>query len=188
MIGRRVTCYDGDGVVTGWEPCGAGMCDARVEFAGGRVVWYASSALKPIDGEGPLPNRQAACASERHVALRQLRKIRANHVRNFGTPWPGCEFGKTILGQAIDGAIAEVVMALYFTTYEAAVQEAQERADCEGADWGLESNEYPPGSGRKHYSVFRLPPRSQRFGHELRCEVRSPSDLKRCLPGHGPAK
>lgn len=35
----------------------------------------------------------------------QLRAIRRGLVADWNEPWPGAEFGKGILGQAIDGAI-----------------------------------------------------------------------------------
>jgi hypothetical protein len=42
------------------------------------------------------------------VQLEQLHNIRAQHVRDFAKPWPGAEVGKTILGQALDGAILDL--------------------------------------------------------------------------------
>lgn len=66
--------------------------------------------------------------------------------------------------------------AKYFETLKA----AQADADRTGADYGLEYNRY---SG---YRYFRLPAKTYRAGHELRCQVVTCSDLDRCLPGHGP--
>lgn len=61
MIGRRVKSgWHGliDGEILQWEPFGAGGTDVLVKDAeSGRLVWYASHGLKPIDGKGPLPSR-----------------------------------------------------------------------------------------------------------------------------------
>lgn len=56
---------------------------------------------------------------------------------------------------------------------------AQAAADADGHDRGIERLN---GSFRS----FLLPRRENRYGHELRCEVVSCSDLRRCVPGHGP--
>ena len=62
MIGRHVK--DGwsglvDGEITKWEPFGAGMTDVLVkDVSSGKLTWYGSEGLKPIDGKGPLPSRR----------------------------------------------------------------------------------------------------------------------------------
>ena len=65
--------------------------------------------------------------------------------------------------------------------YQAAREEAQKKANDAGADFGLEANHY-----WKEFVSFRLPARQYRAGHELRCEVVSPENLEKTLPGHGP--
>lgn len=108
MIGRKVssawhklTC----GTVERWKPCRTSMCDVLVRHEDGATCWYASSDLKPADGLGPLPSRAVAREVARQKALASLRVIRAQHVRDFHKPWPGCEFGKAHFGQMLDGAI-----------------------------------------------------------------------------------
>jgi hypothetical protein len=61
MIGRHVKSgWHGliDGVILQWEPFGAGTTDVLVrDVASGKLSWYASHGLTPIDGQGPLPSR-----------------------------------------------------------------------------------------------------------------------------------
>lgn len=116
MIGRRVATRvyrnnvggDETGVVVEWQPLGPALTDALVRFEDGYECWYGSHELKPVDGLGPLPSRAGAQKAADAVAVRQLRSIRAAHVRNFGEPWPGLEFGKVLFGQALDGALEEL--------------------------------------------------------------------------------
>ena len=112
MIGRKVKS-GWHGLVAGeierWEPLGAAMCDVLVRSPDGALCWYASHALTPIDGMGPLPSRREAQETARLESLASLRAIRAQHVAGFHTErWPGCEFGKAIIGNAIDGAISSL--------------------------------------------------------------------------------
>lgn len=65
--------------------------------------------------------------------------------------------------------------------YRAARAEAQKRADETGFDYGIERNDL-----FKEFRVFMLPQKSNRTGHELRCEVVSCADLSKCQRGHGP--
>jgi len=65
--------------------------------------------------------------------------------------------------------------------YAQARSEAQAAADRTGFDYGIEHNAL-----FKDYRVFMLPQKTNRRGHELRCEVVSCSDLAGCRPGHGP--
>ena len=37
-----------------------------------------------------------------------LERIRAAHVADWGKAWPGCEFGKAIVGMALTGAIRDL--------------------------------------------------------------------------------
>lgn len=111
MIGRRVQAFWGEvGTVVRWEPLSAAMHDTLVRYDYGEECWYASHTLKPIDGQGPLPSRQEAQEKARQESLTSLRKIRQQLVDEIkdGKPWPGIEFGKGHLGQAIDSAIKEL--------------------------------------------------------------------------------
>jgi len=65
--------------------------------------------------------------------------------------------------------------------YQEARAQAQAQADALGFDFGIEHNKL-----FKTYSVFMLPQKTNRRGHELRCEVVHCSDLAKCKPGHGP--
>jgi hypothetical protein len=40
----------------------------------------------------------------------QLRKILTQHVLDFGKRWPGCDFGKAIVGNSILGAMSDLGM------------------------------------------------------------------------------
>jgi hypothetical protein len=64
-------------------------------------------------------------------------------------------------------------------TYDEAKREAQESAGRLGYDYGVAKNAFG-------YSAFMLPQMRNRYGHELRCEVVSCTDLAKCQPGHGP--
>lgn len=108
MIGRAVTARGKRGVVEQWEPLGAAMCDALIVFEDGSRCWFASHELRPVDGAGPLPSRADEQKIARARAIVQLRATRADHVRDFGKPWPGANFGKAIVGMAIDGAISDL--------------------------------------------------------------------------------
>lgn len=112
MIARRVTGYGlpGVGTVEKWEPLGSGMCDALVRHEDGSMCWYASDSLRPADGMGSLPSRDEARRVADLEALAQLRACEREMIEEVRSrrPWPGAEFGKAILGKAIQGAIAEV--------------------------------------------------------------------------------
>jgi hypothetical protein len=64
--------------------------------------------------------------------------------------------------------------------YREAKSQAQSAADLDGFDRGLEVNEL-----FKSINMFMLPRRENRYGHELRCEVVSCSDIQKTQPGHG---
>lgn len=112
MIGRVVSsAWHGltRGEIIQREPHLAAMCDVLVRDDSGRLCWYASHALTPIDGLGPLPSRREAQETRRLEMVAQLETIRAQHVAACapgGERWPGCEFAKVIIGKAIDGALA----------------------------------------------------------------------------------
>ena len=111
-LGRKVTTVWGKvgaiGEIVRWEPLGSGMCDTFVHWEDGSECWYSMSDLRPADGKGPLSNRQDAREVADSQALRSLKAIREQHVKDFHRPWPGLEYGKAILGKSIDGAIQEV--------------------------------------------------------------------------------
>jgi hypothetical protein len=58
---------------------------------------------------------------------------------------------------------------------------AQALANERGYDYGLEHNRL-----FGEYTFFMLPAKNSRCGHELRCEVVHPEDIRKCKPGHGP--
>lgn len=66
-------------------------------------------------------------------------------------------------------------------SYESVRAEAQRAADADGFDRGVEKL-------GDRWRFFMLPQRRNRYGFELRCEVVSCSDLKRCAYGHGPRR
>lgn len=111
VIGRKVksSWHRMTGVVLEWNPLSAAMTDVRVREDGGRECWYSSSDLAPDDDAGPLPSRAVAREWARVRALDDLLVIRAQHISDFHKPWPGLEYGKTIMGQSIDGAIRELL-------------------------------------------------------------------------------
>lgn len=63
-------------------------------------------------------------------------------------------------------------------TYEEVAMAAQKAADETGADHGVEKLGL-------EWRWWRLPRRENRFGYELRCEVRYASGAKKALSGHG---
>jgi hypothetical protein len=96
------------GEVVEWAPLGACMTDVLVREDDGRMCWYASTSLTPDDGQGPLPSRAAAQKAACAETERSLLAIRDGLVSEWHRPWPGAEFGKAIVGQSIDGALADV--------------------------------------------------------------------------------
>lgn len=109
MEGRKVRTPWGEaGRVTKWEPLSAGMTDALVRYDDGREVWHASHTLKPTDGRGPLPSREGARRKARAEALKSLRAVREQMVREWRNPWPGAEHGKAIVGKAVAQAIEDL--------------------------------------------------------------------------------
>lgn len=108
MVGRFVSGWGVAGEVVKWEPLGSGMCDVLVRCGNGRLVWAASHSLSPTDGLGLLPSRSTAREIARARSITQLRAIRANHIERLNEAWPGAEFGKAIIGRAIDAALNEL--------------------------------------------------------------------------------
>ena len=105
MIGRRVRSFLGDlGVVVRWEPLTAAMTDAPVLFEDGKECWFSSTNLHPCDGAGALPDRAEARRRANAFVVTQLDAIIQQHVAEFSTPWPGCEFAKAIIGRSFVAA------------------------------------------------------------------------------------
>jgi len=103
--------FDGAGLVTieEWAPFGVALCDVRVRSGEGRVYWTSLHTLRPKDGV-PFPRRLEVSKMRDEEILVSLKKERAGLVEEIhsGRRWPGCEFGKAIIGRSIDGAIADV--------------------------------------------------------------------------------
>jgi len=98
----------GVGTVVDYRPLGSAMCDCLVEFDGsGYRCWFSSNGLERIDG-GTIPDRQKLLRQADEDALRSLLVTRERHIAAWSKPWPGAEFGKSIVGSSIDGAIAEI--------------------------------------------------------------------------------
>jgi len=110
MVGRKVRNWRGEeGEVVRWEPLGSGMCDVLVKGENGEEVWHASHCLRPLDSGRPLPLRREAREEARRRAAASLQTIRAQHVRDFYSErWTGCEHGKALVGQMLDGAIHQM--------------------------------------------------------------------------------
>lgn len=111
IVGRRVKSawHRIRGVIVEWEPLGASPCDALVRNDDdGRMVWCPSRDLEPDDGWGPLPSRAEAQARSRDEITAHLEWSRAQLIAEWHRPWPGAEFGKTLIGQSIDNALAEL--------------------------------------------------------------------------------
>lgn len=109
MIGRRVaSAWDRvEGIVAQWNPLISGACDTVVTRDDGSQIAIASRMLKPADGKGPLPCAIEVRKQARRAQAAQLREIQAQFKRDFRKPWPGAEFGKVLIGRAIDGALKD---------------------------------------------------------------------------------
>lgn len=93
------------GVVVKWEPLGSAMNDALVRYADGQEFWASTHTLRPTSGP-PRQTRAEAVAAAEITSRQQLLAIREGLVREVLSPrWPGCEFGKGILGMALDAAL-----------------------------------------------------------------------------------
>ena len=109
MIGRKVQSkwQRIQGGVIKWEPLGAALCDVLVQRDEGGPIWVASSELEPMDDLGLLPLREEVRKLNDDVTLYRLREIRDSLAKEH-EPWPGAEFGKVILGRALNKAIKEI--------------------------------------------------------------------------------
>lgn len=113
-VGRRISNWRRgarrEGVVIKHEPVTHALNDALVDYGDGDECWTSLHACKPVDGLGPLPDRQAAIreAEEEHRA--SLRKILRDHVAAHvrGERWKGCDFGRAIIGNAILEAMKSI--------------------------------------------------------------------------------
>ena len=124
----------GAGIVLRYEPLGSGMCDTLVRFDVARLpgyccgsdetgrryslrwtrfvpgyeCWVASHELRSEEGGGPAFRlRQEVRRQAAHYRAIELRGIRAGLIADWHKPWPGAEFGKAFIGQALDAAIKE---------------------------------------------------------------------------------
>ena len=109
MVGRKVRSgyHNISGTVLKWEPLSQG-CDVFLEYEYGAQTWLSSNSLEPTDGLGPLPSRSEVVRAATQEAVESLRSILDKHLQERGQRWPGSEFGKTIIGQALYRAIAEI--------------------------------------------------------------------------------
>lgn len=78
-IGRRVKSgWHGlvEGEILQWEPFGAGLTDVLVkDLMSGKLSWYASQDLTPIDGEGPLTSRREIQKTREGEMKESMKKI-----------------------------------------------------------------------------------------------------------------
>ena len=90
MIGRHVKSgWHGlvDGEILQWEPFGAGTTDVLVrDVASGKLSWYASHGLTPIDGQGPLPSRTEVRKLRETETAASLGKIAARWAKEPPRP------------------------------------------------------------------------------------------------------
>jgi len=114
MVGRRVSSVWHqlvDGEIVRWEPFGSSVSDVLVRSLDGRLCWYASHGLVPVDDRGPLPTRSQAVEQRRLEMLAQLTAIRAQHLATlYRERWVGAEFGKVLVGQMLEQALAELAL------------------------------------------------------------------------------
>lgn len=61
--------------------------------------------LRVCDACLPYPTVDAPPVVVEHPAVAQLRDILRGHLRDFHQRWPGAEFGKALVGNAILGAL-----------------------------------------------------------------------------------
>lgn len=114
MVWRRVKpiMEPREGTIIKWEPLGGAMCDVLVQHDDGYECWYGSSSLRPVDGLGDLPSRREAQEENDFRMRDQLQSILDKFVQEEMQPhskrWPGAEFGKYVVGQAITRALEEV--------------------------------------------------------------------------------
>lgn len=112
MVNRRIIVRGLRGTVIQWEPLSMQMCDALIRFDDGSECWYASHELRPEPGDAlagiPLLDRTEARQDNDRRMKAQLEAIAVQHKKQMGKPWEGAEFGKAIIGKAIQGALDDV--------------------------------------------------------------------------------
>jgi hypothetical protein len=89
------------------------LCPSCRAINDGPTVWCERHETHTMGTECVMcvgdDERRRRSAEANAPALASLRAIRASLVAEFYRPrWPGCEFGKTIIGRSIDAAIAEL--------------------------------------------------------------------------------
>lgn len=109
MIGREVIDGSVRAVVKSWEPYGPSLCDVLIATVDGWSRWTASHTLRPVDPSRPLPSRREVCAANDARTREVLIKIRQGLVQEVCSrkPWPGAEYGKVIVGRALDEILTE---------------------------------------------------------------------------------
>jgi len=90
-----------------YEPLCSGMCDTTIQLEDGSILAVGSREVKYPDGKPYFRDRLEVLREAHRDMLSSLRIIRDQHIRDFNRPWPGCNFAKAILGNAINGAISE---------------------------------------------------------------------------------
>lgn len=94
------------GVIVQYQPFGGSMCDVLIQFSDGYECWYSSTerGLRDV-----VPDRRWIQELRRLESITQLEAILENFIKvEFYKPWPGCEFGKTLIGNGIVGALEEL--------------------------------------------------------------------------------
>ena len=111
QTGRRIeTAYGEIGEIIQYDPFSSGMCDCLIRRENGLECWYAAHMLKPLDdgGQAALPNRLELIERRKIESIAQLEAIKEKFIReDFHKPWPGQEFGKATIGNAINGALEQ---------------------------------------------------------------------------------
>ena len=113
-IGRKVfgpwNCRPGEvAEVIKFDPLGSAMTDKLLRFSDGFECWVGGE-LEPADGRESLPSRRdiRRQADQETLAYLQSTYRNTRNTREFREIWPGCEFAKTIVGNSLLQAIAEV--------------------------------------------------------------------------------
>lgn len=89
------------GTIVRWEPFTHAMNDVLLREEGGREIWTSMHGLRPADGNGPLPSRHRINEMRDREVAKQLDVIHARLMSDAHTRWPGMEFGKVHLSNAI---------------------------------------------------------------------------------------
>jgi len=88
----------------GWECPWCGPHGVPVNFSLPLHLRICDECQRPDPPAPPAPPKRKP---EEELVIEQLRGILRSHVQDFHKPWPGMEFGKTIFGNSILGALAD---------------------------------------------------------------------------------